>query len=129
MSAEELAVRLDKWLWAARFYKTRTLASEAIQGGHVRINGQRAKPAHHVQPGEEIALTRGAVEITLIVEQLSRQRGPAPVAQTLYRETEESLARREALRAERTATGEHFAPQRKPDKKDRRTLQRFLRGQ
>ena len=122
-------MRLDKWLWAARFYKTRALAVEQIDKGRVQVNGADAKPAREVKPGDTVRLRQARDERVVLIKALSPQRGPAPVAQPLYRETEESLARREALRAERAAAGEHFAPQRKPDKKDRRTLQRFLRGQ
>lgn len=89
-------VRLDKWLWAARFYKTRALATEAVNGGRVHVNGQRVKPARDVRMGDEIEITRpGHSPLTVIVQGLSDRRGPATEAQGLYEETPESEAARE----------------------------------
>jgi len=87
-------LRIDKWLWAARFYKTRTLASDEIDKGRVAINGQDVKPAREVKVGDTVALRREGVTRTVIVKGLSAMRGPAPVAQLLYEETAESLAER-----------------------------------
>lgn len=88
-------IRLDKWLWAARFFKTRALATEAVNGGHVHVNNQRVKPARGIEPGDEISVTRRYDKWIVIVQALSDKRGPAKVAQTLYEETPESLAKRE----------------------------------
>src|SRR5436189_1250146 len=96
----ETRVRLDKWLWAARFYKTRSLATEAVTGGKVDVNGERAKPAKAIKPGDEIRLRLPPYEHALIVRALSERRGPASVAQTLYDETPESRAERARLSAQ-----------------------------
>jgi len=87
-------LRIDKWLWAARFYKTRTLASDEIDKGRVAINGQDVKPAREVKVGDTVALRREGLTRTVVVKGLSAMRGPAPVAQLLYEETAESLAER-----------------------------------
>ncbi len=89
-------VRLDKWLWAARFFKTRALATEAIEGGKVHVNDQRVKPARAVRVGDVLEVRRGFETMVVIVQALAEQRGPAKVAQTLYTETEASRLRREA---------------------------------
>ena len=91
--------RLDKWLWAARFFKTRTQAQEAVNGGKVHVDGDRVKPARAVRVGQMLEITRGEVMLTVRIEGLAERRGPAPVAATLYAETEESVARREAAAA------------------------------
>ena len=88
-------IRIDKWLWAARFFKTRSLAREAISGGKVHLNGYRVKPGRALKPGDSLRVQRGEEEFTIVVVELSTRRGPAPVAQTLYEETEESRVRRE----------------------------------
>lgn len=115
-------VRLDKWLWAARFFKTRALAAEEADRGRVSINGQHAKPAREVRVGDRIVLRQGTVERTVDVLGLSSVRGPAPVAQALYRETPESVAAREraaeARRQEPAVAIEHG----RPTKRDRRQL-------
>jgi ribosome-associated heat shock protein Hsp15 len=122
------AVRIDKWLWAARFYKTRSLAGTAVGGGKVHVNAQRAKPSRQLQVGDTLHINRNEIEYTVIVEALSERRGPAPEAQRLYRETEESVARREqAASARRLTAGHAPAPERRPNKRDRRLLNR-LRG-
>ena len=90
-------VRLDKWLWAARFYKTRALALEAVNGGKVSLNGERAKPAKILKTGDELSIRQSPFERHITVRSLSAQRGPAVVAQTLYEETPESTATRIAL--------------------------------
>jgi ribosome-associated heat shock protein Hsp15 len=122
------SVRLDKWLWAARFFKTRSLATEAIGGGKVDVNGDRAKPSKAVKPGDEIRLRVGPYEHILIVRQLSERRGPASVAQTLYEETEASRAERERLAAQLKMAPAAFVYEEKgrPTKKDRRDLTRFI---
>ena len=126
MNEERLAVRLDKWLWAARFYKTRALAVEAINGGHVHLNGVRPKPARAVQCGDELAIRKAGMEFVITVSGLSEQRGPATVAQQLYQESEESRRRREALAEERRlAVAAGVLPARRPDKRGRRRIIRF----
>ena len=96
MAAEPLAsIRIDKWLWAARFFKTRSLAQEAVELGRVRLAGQRLKPSRDVKPGDRLTVERGEERFEIFVEKISAVRGPAPVAQTLYRETDESREKRE----------------------------------
>ena len=123
------AVRLDKWLWAARFFKTRSLAQQAIEGGKVKLNGERTKPAKDLRPGDELVIHIGAYEWTVKVVQLSAQRGPAPVARTLYEETEASLEKR-ANDVEKRRRFHEPATARKgrPTKRDRRDLERFQDG-
>lgn len=94
-------LRIDKWLWAARFYKTRSLASDEIDKGRVAINGQEAKPAREVKVGDTVAMRREGVTRTVLVKALSDVRGPAPVAQQLYEETAESLQEREKAAQQR----------------------------
>lgn len=119
-------IRLDKWLWAARFFKTRALAKAAIEGGKVHYDGARAKPSRTVSVGAMLRLRQGFDEKTVEVLALSDKRGPAPVAQTLYRETEESVERREQNAAmRRQASMSHAAPAQRPSKKQRRDIQRF----
>ena len=119
------SMRLDKWLWAARFYKTRALAVEEISKGRVQINSQPCKPARNVRCGDTISLRQGAMPRTVTVQSLSARRGPAPVAQTLYTETSESLALRQTLAEQRRFTPEpaHSLMQGRPTKRDRRQLQ------
>lgn len=127
---DRTSVRVDKWLWAARFYKTRSLAAEAVAGGKVHWNGQRIKPAKDVHLGDELRITRGNEELTVIVRALSQQRGPAKIAATLYEETAASRAAREANREMRRFTAEGMqAPAGRPSKKDRRKIIRFIRGE
>jgi ribosome-associated heat shock protein Hsp15 len=117
-------MRLDKWLWAARFYKTRGLATDEINKGRVQVNGQAAKPARELKPGDSVELRQGAVQRTVLVLELSPVRGPAPVAQALYAETPESLSRR-AKAAEQRRLGAEPAlaiEQGRPTKRDRRQL-------
>jgi ribosome-associated heat shock protein Hsp15 len=97
MADDSNSVRVDKWLWAARFFKTRSLATEAVAGGKVEVNGERAKPAKSVKPGDEIRLRLPPYEHILIVRALAERRGPASVAQGLYEETEASAAERRRL--------------------------------
>ena len=121
-------MRLDKWLWAARFFKTRRLAVEAIDGGKVRLDGERAKPAKEVRPGATLAIRRGPYEHVVIVRGLSERRGPASEAAQLYEETAESIAERERLHAELKATAVQHGEAR-PTKRDRRQLDEFRRRQ
>jgi ribosome-associated heat shock protein Hsp15 len=123
------AVRADVWLWTARFFKTRSLAKQAIDGGKVDLNGSGCKPAKAVHVGDRLHIGRGEERFEVVVLALSEQRGPAPVAQTLYRETEESLAAREAARAQRKlgAAG-LLRPPSRPDKRSRRLIQQFKDG-
>ncbi|WP_127477579.1 RNA-binding S4 domain-containing protein [Sulfurivermis fontis] len=126
MSEAGVALRLDKWLWAARFYKTRALAVEAINGGHVYLNGVRPKPSRGVQCGDELAIRKAGLEFVITVTGLSERRGPATAAQQLYRESEESRQRREALAEERRlAAAAGVLPARRPDKRGRRRIIRF----
>lgn len=119
-------MRLDKWLWAARFFKTRTVAVAAIAAGHVSVNGERAKAAKVVREGDEIAVRRPPFEHIVAVKQLSDVRGSATVAAALFEETPESRARRAALAAEMKAQPQpHFKG--RPTKKTRRDYERWLR--
>lgn len=120
-------MRLDKWLWAARFFKTRTLAVEAIAGGRVSVNDERAKPAKEVRVGDAIAVRRPPFEFLVAVKELSDKRGPAIVAATLYEETPQSRARRAAIAAEMKSTP---LPRFKgrPTKKTRRDYEKWLRS-
>jgi ribosome-associated heat shock protein Hsp15 len=121
-------VRLDKWLWAARFYKTRALAVDAIDGGKIEVNGERSKRAKHVHAGDKIRIRMGPYEHVVTVLGLSERRGPASVAATLYEEDAESRKQREIMaahvRAMNAATGYESG---RPTKKDRRDIRR-LRG-
>ncbi|PVY83350.1 ribosome-associated heat shock protein Hsp15 [Pantoea ananatis] len=119
-------VRLDKWLWAARFYKTRSIAREMIEGGKVHYNGQRSKPSKLVERDAELTLRQGNEERTVVIAEISEQRRPASEAQRLYRETEASIEKREKVALARkmnALTMPH--PDRRPDKKERRDLMKF----
>ena len=119
-------VRLDKWLWAARFFKTRSLASTAVNGGKVHVNDQRVKPSRTVSVGDAITVQRGFDRLDIVVEGLSDKRGPAKVAQTLYRETGESLRRREEAAAMRKAANQGMRPsEHRPSGRDRRLIRSF----
>jgi len=117
-------VRVDVWLWAARFFKTRSLAKQAIDGGKVDVNGAGCKPAKALRTGDMLKITRGEERLEVEVLALSEQRGPASLAQGLYRETDASRQAREAVREQRRLTGAN-APSRRPDKQDRRELRRL----
>ncbi len=122
--------RLDKWLWHARFYKTRGAATEAIGGGKVRVNGDRPKPSRRVAVGDRIEITLGGIVAEFEVLGLPERRGPAPEARSNYRETDASAARRAAFReGERLAAASRPRPDARPDKRDRRRLMRLHRGQ
>jgi ribosome-associated heat shock protein Hsp15 len=117
------SVRLDLWLWAARFFKTRALAKQAIETGKIDVAGQRAKPSRAVRIGDEIRITRGDEAYEVRVAGLSDVRGPAKVAQALYLEAEESRLRRESARAQRAAERAGYqAPETRPDKRARRLI-------
>ena len=128
MSEQDEPIRIDKWLWAARVYKTRSLAAEAVNGGKVEINGGRAKPSRAVRVGDKLCIHRGPYQWIVIVKNISRLRGPAPQAQALYTETEESTQQRQAIAAQLTLQrpAESDAPGR-PTKKDRRAISRFTK--
>jgi ribosome-associated heat shock protein Hsp15 len=122
------SVRIDKWLWAARFFKTRRLAKEAIDGGKVHCEGVRVKAAKEISVGITLTIRQGIEEKTVVVNALSDQRRGAPEAAKLYSETEESRVQRETQAAERKAGFAGFTPgDRKPDKKARRQIHRFKR--
>lgn len=119
-------VRLDKWLWAARFYKTRNLAKDAVEGGKVHYNGARAKPSRTVEVGASIRLRLGWDELTVIVEAISDKRRGAPEARLLYSETPESVEQRERRAVQRKAEqAGKLAPDHKPSKKERRDIRRL----
>jgi ribosome-associated heat shock protein Hsp15 len=123
-------LRIDKWLWSARFYKTRTLAAEEIGKGRVEINGQEAKAAREVKVGDTVSVRREAVTRTVVVRGLSNLRGPAPVAQQLYEETPESLkAREEAAQQRRYAREPALSIEHgRPTKRGRRELDQAQKG-
>jgi ribosome-associated heat shock protein Hsp15 len=128
MSASPDRVRVDKWLWAARFFKTRSQASEAVDGGKVEVNGARVKPAKDVRIGDELRIRLGPYEHHVVVRALSDRRGPATVAQSLYEETPDSIAARAKLREEHRLAPAMFVYEEKgrPTKKDRRALASFI---
>ncbi len=122
-------VRIDKWLWAARFFKTRGAATEAVLGGHVQVNGLRVKPAREVAAGDRLEISRGQERFTVVVTGLAERRGPASVAATLYEETPQSAAERQKRRDERRLArplGSDLAA--RPTKRDRRRLDALRRG-
>jgi ribosome-associated heat shock protein Hsp15 len=123
-------VRVDKWLWAARFFKTRGAATEAVLGGHVQVNGARVKPARDVVVGDRLEITKAQERWTVVVAGLADRRGPASVAQTLYEETPESAADRQKRRDERRLARPIGADlSERPTKRDRRRLDAMRRGQ
>lgn len=123
-------IRLDKWLWAARFFKARNLATEAINGGHVHLNGARVKASRSVRLNDEVRIRKGSLEIIVHIRGLSDRRGPAAVAQSLYEETEASRRQRE-LQGEqrRLMAGAGPRPDKRPSKRERRHIIRFRRGE
>ena len=123
MSTETTAVRLDLWLWAARFYRTRSLAKQAIDTGKVDVGGQRAKASRTVRAGDAMRIVRGDEAFEIVVTGVSDERGPASVAQTLYSESEASKAKRlETLAGLRAGRAGYQAPLHKPDKRARRLI-------
>jgi ribosome-associated heat shock protein Hsp15 len=120
------SVRLDKWLWAARFFKTRSIAREAVSGGKVHLNGNRAKPGRTINICDELRIQRGEDEYTITIIELTIRRGPAAIARTLYEESEESRTRREQLAEKRKLEHQNSATRvRRPDKRERRKIVRF----
>ena len=116
-------VRIDKWLWAARFFKTRSLATDAVDAGRVRLNGDRVKPARSIKVGDTLDIDNGATEWEVVVRDLSEVRGPAPVAQKLYEETVASIGKRQKEAERRALFREPSATIKgRPTKKDRRLL-------
>lgn len=123
MSSE--AVRIDKWLWAARFFKTRTLATSAVEGGKVKLNNERTKPSRSVKEGDVLDIDNGSTEWQVVVKALAEQRGSAAMAQALYSETPESLQRRQQESEKRKYFREPGASIKgRPTKRDRRALDR-----
>lgn len=119
-------MRVDKWLWAARFFKTRSIAAEAVDGGKVQVNGERAKPAKAVRPGDEVRVRIGPYEHLLHVTGTAERRGTAAEAARLYVETEDSRAAREKLHWQLHAAAPAMEPEKgRPTKRDRRDLERF----
>ncbi len=122
--------RIDRWLWAARFYKTRAIAVDEIERGRVEVNGQEVKPARAVKPGDVVSLRQGHVQRTVVVKGLSDVRGPAPVAQQLYEETPESVKARERAAEQRRLAPEpaQAIEHGRPTKRGRRELDQAQRG-
>lgn len=118
-------LRIDKWLWAARFYKTRAVAKQAIEGGKVHCDGGRVKASKEIVIGTIIQLRQGLDEKTVEVLALSDKRRGAPQAQSLYQETEQSIAARETLAQQRQSQPSHWASEGRPNKKQRRDIHRF----
>ena len=118
------SIRIDKWLWAARFFKPRSIAKAAIEGGKVHHNGERVKVSKEIRVGTELTIQQGFDKKTVLVKALSGVRGPAPIAQQLYEETEVSIARRELIATQRKLHN-LARPDHRPSKKDRRDISRF----
>jgi ribosome-associated heat shock protein Hsp15 len=133
MNSQELEqtrepIRIDKWLWAARFFKTRSLAAEAVAGGKIEVNGVRAKPSRIMRLGDKLNIRRGLYEWTVVVKGLTKLRGPTAEAQVLYEETEESIRQRKATSAQlKFERPPEFNIAGRPSKKERRALLRFTK--
>ena len=126
----EDSLRIDKWLWAARFFKTRGLASEAVSGGKVHINGERVKPARAVKIGDQLTITRGLYQYVVYVRGINGQRRPFAEAQLLYEETEDSIReRQQQMEINKAVNASISYSDRRPSKKDRRQIVRFKRRQ
>ena len=124
------SIRLDKWLWAARFFKTRALATEAVNGGKVHLNDHRVKPGRLVQVGDALHSQRGPVSYDIIINGINKQRRPASEMDQLYEETEASIeSRRELADLRKLAAGARAAPARRPSKHERQRIVRFKRKQ
>jgi ribosome-associated heat shock protein Hsp15 len=124
VEAENVSQRLDRWLWAARFFKTRPLAVDAINGGHVHVNDERVKPARNVRPGDKVRITKGFETWVITVKGINEQRRPAPEARLLYEESEHHREQREAVIEERRLHGVNIKVH-KPDKRERRLIEQF----
>lgn len=126
--AQSAPVRLDKWLWAARFFKTRSLATDAIKGGKVHVNGTRVKPSKEITCGVTLTISQGQTVRTVVVKAVSAKRGSATIASVLYEETGESIQKREALEQLRKLAMPTLQSEHKPTKKNRRSIIRFKQG-
>jgi len=127
MAVNETKVRLDKWLWAARFFKTRAMASEAVSGGRVHLDGQRVKPSRPVKVDDCFEISRGQDRLEIIVLKLSERRGSATIAQTLYQETGTSIQRREhEVEQRKLAAMQRPLSERRPNKQERRRIRQFI---
>ena len=123
-------IRIDKWLWAARFFKTRSLSAKAVNGGKVHLNGARVKAAKNVQPDDKLTISKGAYEFRIQVLALAPTRRPASEARLLYQESEESIREREAQRdLRKMMRAGHSPPASRPGKRDRRKIKEFIRKQ
>lgn len=122
------SLRIDQWLWMARFFKSRSLARKAVTAGHVQLSDRRVKPATPVQAGDQIELRRGREQLVVVVQDIPRRRGPASEAADLYEETEASQQRREQDREQRRFLRDNRDPERRPDKRDRRRLAALKRS-
>lgn len=123
MAGDQAAVRIDAWLWAARFFKTRALAKQAVERGRVTIAGAACKPSHEVRVGDALRVTRGEESFEVEVTALAHKRGSATVAQSLYRESDESIRKRETAREQqRAARAGYQPPAKRPDKRARRLI-------
>ena len=130
MEHDEEKQRLDKWLWAARFFKTRALAAEAVSGGKVHLNGERVKPARTVKVGDALSITRGQYVFHVVIQMLNSQRRPAKEAQQMYEESAESIQKRqEQMETNRALNASMSFSDRRPSKKERRHIVRFKRKQ
>lgn len=128
MGKETPALRIDKWLWAARFFKTRALAHTAVSSGKVQANGCKAKPSRMVSPGDRLFIVKADLEFDITVLEISANRRSAALAAQMYEETEESRVKRsELLEMKRLQNQAEMAPPRRPDKRDRRKIRQFLR--
>ncbi len=124
--SDDSTIRLDKWLWAARFYKTRSLAAEAVEGGKVQVNGERVKRAKPMRLGDEVRIRLGPYEHQIVVRELSDRRGPAADAARLYEESPASRAARDAMALQLKSLHAAFVPERgRPTKKDRREIDKL----
>ncbi len=123
----EESLRIDKWLWAARFYKTRRLATNAVEGGRVHVNGQRIKASHRIKISDVVALSKQGYKQEVVVCGINKQRRPASEAQKLYRESEESVAQRELLAAQRKILNQGLPrTARKPNKNERKEIRKIM---
>jgi len=129
MTGETDKLRIDKWLWAARFFKTRALAADAVEAGRVQVNEVRIKPAKTITVGDALDIRLGQYRFEVEVQALSAKRGSAPEAQKLYRESEASRAQREALAAHLKAQPQPFTLKGRPTKRDRRVIERLRNGE